>query len=419
MRILLVSDSYPPLIGGATRSAQQLGRQLSLRGHTVSVATAWQQGVPGEEDDGPVRVHRLRGLVTRMTFLNSDPYRSTPPPFPDPETAWHFHRLIRSFRPDVVHSYGWLTYSCAVALARRRIPLVMSARDYGPVCAVRTLVRQGAHQDEACSGPALGKCMSCASSFYGGLPKGAVAVGGVFAGRPLLRRAMDGLHGPSRFVQATMRDHLLGDRSIPDAVIPSFREDDLTGPGDPAILDGLPAEPFILFVGTLRRIKGVHVLLEAYEQLPAPRPPLVIIGGHAPEEPEFPAGVTVLYNVPHDTVMAIWERALFGALPALYAEPLGNVVHEGMSRGKVVIGTVPGGHADMIVDGETGYLVRRGGVEELQAAMARLIDDPALRERMGEAARERAELFTADVAVPQFEALYRASIAAHSRAAGS
>lgn len=46
MRVLLVSDAYPPIIGGATRAAQQLGRQLTLRGHRVQVATAWQRDLP-------------------------------------------------------------------------------------------------------------------------------------------------------------------------------------------------------------------------------------------------------------------------------------------------------------------------------------------------------------------------------------
>ena len=58
---------------------------------------------------------------------------------------------------------------------------------------------------------------------------------------------------------------------------------------------------------------------------------------------------------------------------------------KGMSRGKAVIGTTPGGHTDMIVDGVTGLLVPPGDVDALRAAMQTLLDDPELCVRFGRA----------------------------------
>jgi glycosyltransferase involved in cell wall biosynthesis len=100
--------------------------------------------------------------------------------------------------------------------------------------------------------------------------------------------------------------------------------------------------------------------------------------------------------------MAAWDRALFGATPSLWPEPFGSVVHEGMSRGKPVIGTDHGGHSDMIVDGESGRLVPPGDVYALTQAMRELIDDPALRDRLGHAARDRAQLFSSEAVIPRF-----------------
>ena len=105
--------------------------------------------------------------------------------------------------------------------------------------------------------------------------------------------------------------------------------------------------------------------------------------------------------------MAAWERCLFGVIPSLWPEPLGSVVYEGMSRGKAVIGTTPGGHADMIVPGKTGLLVPSGDIDALTQAMKNLISQPELRDRLGAAARERSMLYTASVAVPQFEQFYK------------
>jgi glycosyltransferase involved in cell wall biosynthesis len=406
MRVLLVSDAYPPLFGGATRAAQQLGRQLRLRGHDVSVATAWQRGLPALEDDGGVEVHRLRGLISRISGLSADPVRYTPPPFPDPELSWRLRRLIRRWQPDLVHSYGWLSYSCLPALWRTDVPLLFAAREYGNVCAVRTLVRQGRFSGSACSGPAWGKCLECAGAFYG-QPKGTVAVASVLGQRGTLRRRTDAMHSVSRFCERTMRRYLLDGKTLPARVLPDFREDDIEGSPDPAILAQLPDEPFILFVGSFRRIKGDQLLVDAYRQLADP-PPLVMIGARSVEPmPSLAGGITPLIDVPHATVMAVWDRALFGVCPSLVPEALGNTVHEGMSRGKAVIGTRPGGHEDMIENELNGLLVPSGDLEALTRALERLIADPAACDRMGEAARVRSEQFSADAVMPEIEAFFR------------
>jgi glycosyltransferase involved in cell wall biosynthesis len=410
LKVLLISDAYPPVFGGATRAAQQLSRQLRLRGHQVAVATAWQRGLPALENDAGVEVYRMRGLVSRMPALSSDPVRYTPPPFPDPELVWRIARLIRSFEPDLVHSYGWLTYSCLPAMWRTQVPLMLAAREYANVCAVRTLVRHGRERGRACSGPAWPKCLDCAGSFYG-QPKGAVAVASVLGQRRVLRRRTDALHSVSRFCEQILRRYLIRGSDMPMKVLPDFREDELEGPSDPAILARLPREPFILFVGSFRRIKGDQLLLDAYAELRDP-PPLVMVGARSAEPlPNFPPGVVPLTDVPHGTVMAIWDRALFGVCPSIAPEALGNTVHEGMSRGKAVIGISPSGHDDMIESQRTGILVPPADVNALGDALRRLVSDPDLCRRMGEAAREDAQRFAAQTVVPELVAFLEAAVA--------
>lgn len=415
LRILLVSDDYPPFIGGAHRQTQLLAHELQQRGHEVNVATDWSGGLPEVEDDAGVRVFRLKQLRTWMPGVVRDRKQRHQPPFPDPITVAGLRRLIRRFKPDVVHAYGWFSYSGALALLGTNIPLLISARDYGYSCATRTLVYRG---EQACDGPALQKCLGCAANLYGA-PKGWLAALGVLMGRSLLMHKVLGVHSISAYVQDIMRRDFLGDQArgpgtnaVAEAIIPSFREDDADPHGsddaqNQSYLDRLPTEKFILYVGALRRVKGVSQLLTAYARLASP-PPLVLIGTLESDSPrEFPPGVVVLENVPHRAVMAAWERSLFGVIPSLWPEPLGSVVYEGMSRGKAVIGTTPGGHADMIIPGETGLLVPAGNIDALTLAMTDLIDQAELRERLGTAARERSKLFTASVAVPQFERFYQ------------
>jgi glycosyltransferase involved in cell wall biosynthesis len=408
MRILLATDHYPPLIGGAEIQSRLLATRLHARGHDVEVATVWQQGLPVREDDGGVQVHRIRQLRTFPLVARS--WRHHQPPFPDPVSVIGLRRIISRFKPDLVQSHGWFSYSCAAALLGTEIPLVITARDYAYSCPRRTLLYKG---EVPCTGPRLGKCLACAPGQYGRV-KGWSAALGVRASAPLLRRKVKAIHSISTYVQEIVRRDFLDERThrssntVVHDVISSVPEDDPqagSDVGDPELLNRLPLEPFLLFVGALRRVKGVEQLIAAYRQLTNP-PPLVLIGTIERDSPPIPAGIHVLTDFPHDAVMAAWERCLFAVLPSVLPEPFGTVVCEAMSRGKPVIGTRPGGHSDMIIEGETGFLVPAGDVPALRDAMQRLIDDGALRQSMGQAGRVRAQLFTADLAIPRLEQLY-------------
>lgn len=417
MRILMVSDNYPPFLGGAHRQTQLLSRELVRRGHEVTVATVWHGGLPEyEKDEAGVDVYRLKQLRTWLPGSVKDKAQRYQSPWPDPVTAFGLRRIIDRFEPDVIHSYGWMSYSAAVALIGKDIPVLLSARDYAYACANRSLL----WHNQNCSGPELLKCIECSASLYGG-PKGLAAVLGVYFGKPLLQRKVTGFHSVSTYTQSVTRRDFMDERAVPGrpmahTVIPSFQENDNTDippsvTGLESYIEQLPSTPYILFVGALRLVKGLKPLLAAYEQLTNP-PPLVLIGTVESDTPrDFPPGVIVLQNFPHRAVLAAWDRCVFGVLPSLWAEPLGSVVYEGMSRGKAVIGTTPGGHTDIIVDGETGLLVPAGDVAALRAAMQLLLTQPDLREQFGRAGRLRSKLFTARIAVPKFEQAYRQLVA--------
>lgn len=411
MRILVVSDFYPPFIGGAERQTQLLSRGLAQRGHEINVATVWHAHLPAQESDGSIMIHRLRGLATRVPWFSKDPKRRYHPPFPEPGIVWGLRRLIKRFKPELVHASGWISYSCAAALVGSSIPFVSSARDYGYSCAVRMLL----HYDQVCSGPAPAKCFQCAAHFYGSKPKAAVAVAGVFASKPLLRHKATAIHSVSSYVQRIMqRDFFKPNQSVAadtTTVIPDFVTEDTPAQHSDSVaatkyIERLPREPFILFVGSLQSHKGIFTLLAAYQKLPL-RPPLVVMGTKWPDTPStFPEGVIVLENVPHAAVMYAWQQCMFGVAPSLCPETFGGVITEAMSSSKAIVASNIGGPLDIVVDDETGYLLPPGDVEALTATMSRLIDDPVLRQRLGSAGRKRVERFYADAVLPQFEVFY-------------
>src|SRR5689334_15306349 len=128
-RILMVIDHYPPILGGAQLQTRLLSRHLVARGHQVSVATTWQTGLPEYEEDAGIQVYRIKGLTMRVPWFFKDPgWRRHPPTFPEPGLVWGLRRLIDRIQPDIVQTYGWITYSCAVALIGKKIPMVISLR---------------------------------------------------------------------------------------------------------------------------------------------------------------------------------------------------------------------------------------------------------------------------------------------------
>ena len=89
--------------------------------------------------------------------------------------------------------------------------------------------------------------------------------------------------------------------------------------------------------------------------------------------------------------------------------------------GKPVIASRIGGLVDIVIDGETGFLVPPGDHQALREAMQSLLDDPVQRERMGNVAKQRIVEFQAKTVVPRIEQVYQEllevdSIDAHSLA---
>ena len=441
IRLLLVTDLYPPLIGGADMQVQMIAQAMRRAGHAVAVATPWQPGLPLREDEAGVEVRRTRALSTRVPWFAKDPGRRHHPPFPDPGTVLELRRLVRDFRPDVTHSYGWISYSAAAALLGTDVPLLLSARDYGYICAVRNFLH---YKGRVCSGPSLAKCLRCAAYTYtqdeagnavlgrGGVPvaardrirgagKAVAAVGSIYVGWPLLTRRLRGVHSVSTFVHGVMDRFLLQSgtgrevRVFVDEVIPSFLPPVERGSPDADLLARLPREPYILFVGALLPQKGIWPLLAAYRQLRQPAPPLVLLGPTSYKSPtELPSGVVALGGTSHATVMAAWDRALLGVVPSVGAETFGNVVTEAMSRGRAIVASRLGGIVDIIEHDRSGLLVPPGDAPALSAAIQRLIDDTELRDRLGAAASRRVELFAASRVLPRFEALYRELLVGHA-----
>lgn len=409
MRILMVAQSFSPVVGGEERIVEDLSAELARRGHEVAVATLRQPlGEPPPRGDG-VEVELLRGTVQRVPGLAADPERSYATSGPDPLAVVDLRRVIRRFRPDVVHAHNWLVHSYLPLERRSGAAFVLSLHDYGLVCATKRFFYKGG----VCIGPGARKCLAHALDYYGA-GKGAVAYAGVFGSKPVLRRRVDMFLPVSEAVR-----ELSGlDASTPNRVVPNFiGELPPAPPADDERLARLPSEPFILYFGDVTEDKGVGNLVEAYAGLEG-APPLVLIGRQLIDGVEEVPGVTALEPMPHAHVVEALRRSLFSVAPSLLPESFGIVALEAAAAGKAAVVSGIGGLKDVVVDGETGILVPPGDRGALRAALRWLCEDPEARERMGEAARERARLFGPDAVIPRFESAYELAVAARLKAGG-
>lgn len=412
MRILMLTDFYHPYTGGVEEHVRRLSHALCARGHAVAVVTQGSDELPAQAADGPVRVYRVRGAAQRLDWLFSHRHRPWAPPFPDPEAARRLRDILRSERPHIVHGHDWLARAFVPLKAASRARFVMSLHYYTLSCAKKSLMFQGA----PCSGPSALKCLGCASSHYGALKGlGVTLANWTFS---VAERAAVDIFLPVSRVTASGNGLGPGDRF---EVVPNFMPEAAGPPGDLShYTSQLPQTPFLLFVGDLRRAKGLEVLLEAYAGLSA-APPLVLIGKLWPETPQhLPPNVFVCRDWPNTAVLAAWERSLMGIVPSIWPEPFGIVVIEAMASGRPVIAAQVGGLPELV--GAAGLLVPPGDAAALRRAIMRLLEDTELRAALGQAGRRRAASFAAAAIVPRIEHIYRrlcaASTEKHAPTAG-
>jgi glycosyltransferase involved in cell wall biosynthesis len=186
--------------------------------------------------------------------------------------------------------------------------------------------------------------------------------------RPVLRRARCVVAASDALGEAA---RALGARAV--QVVPS-------GVAIPEVVGPPEEPPHLLYVGRLSAEKGVLELLEAARGLP------LRVVGDGPLRGRVPDAVGF---VPPGELGRWYERASVVVVPSR-REGYGVVAREAMAWGRPVVASAVGGLPDAVVDGETGLLVPAGDVTALRNALDRLLGDTGLRERLGQAAREKA-----------------------------
>jgi glycogen synthase len=179
--------------------------------------------------------------------------------------------------------------------------------------------------------------------------------------------------------------------------------------------------PYALFVGRISEQKGIFQLLEAARGLPAGVQ--LVLCASSPDTPDRVEAAVVgrpeirwiNAMLPVPEVVQLYSHAAVFVCPSIY-EPFGLINLEAMACGTPVVASRVGGIPEVVVDGETGWLVEPGEPAALGAALRRALADPERARRMGEAGRRRVEShFSWDRIADRTLGVYQDAIESHRR----
>lgn len=362
LRLVLVTRRFWPLVGGAERVMASLASRFVALGHQVTLLTAqWHPNWPTELRVGEVPVVRLANPSQRALG-----------------TARYMIALARWLRQrqgeiDLVY-VSMLKHDAYAALfaLEGRVPVVLRAEGAGPT-------GDSAWHKQANCGPRIRRRTMNANALIA--PSRSVDDELRQAGYPpdRLHYIPNGVAIPRPRTAQMQRDA----RLALSAAHPSLR---------------LPTDgPLAVYTGRLHPGKGLDVLVTAWRQIANQWPDARLwLAGEGPSRDALEQQIHQL-GLDGRVVPAgsfdhveelLWAADLY-VLPSL-EEAMSVALLEAMAAGLPIVTTDIPGNRPLIVHQEHGLLVPPGDASALAAAMARLVEQPLLAQRLGRAAREQA-----------------------------
>jgi len=372
-KTLLVTNDYPPRVGGIQRTLHALMRELPPEKAAV-FAPSWE-GAEAFDSVEPYEV--IRGP---RTFA-----------WPTPHVRRRVEDVIRDTGAEVV-LFG-ATYPLAMlgpGLAKRGTPYLAAAHGFEYWLSIAP----GAHGLMRHATSRASRVAVMCSAFI------------------------------ARVVRTAVSDRVPVSVMYPGADIDRFRPDLRTEQiGE---RHGVANRPLVVCVSRLVARKGQDVLIRAMPAIRrrVPDAALLIVGGGPYRETleEMAAGVprgSVVFvgQVSEEDLPLYYRAGDVFAMPCrnrlggLEVEGWGNVFIEAAACGRPVVVGDSGGARESLVDGATGILVDGANVAEVADVVATLLSDPALAEAMGRAGRTRVEAhFTWPRAAQQLAGWFREAV---------
>lgn len=384
LRIAFFTDTFVPTHDGVAQATETLARTLRRMGHSVTVFTVRQPGLPRSET-------RADGVSVRR-------YRSLPAPrYPQYRIALTPWSLLFRRRHDFdvahVHTPGFIGLAGWLASRHWRVPTVATyhtnltdmLRGTGSNPLSRSFFRAWSRFS----------IDICRHSDLATAPSEA---------------ARSALLSPVRNVPRT-EPRLLPNGVDTERFRPGIRSPDWRGRVDAR------GSPLITFIGRLTRDKGIGRFLDAVKRIDPQLPWVAVVGGEGPERAEVEARLRddavlsrrarFLGPVSEEEKPALLSQTQVFVLPSL-SDTSSVAFLEAMSSGVACVITARGGPGEIARRSEAGLTVDPENIAELSAAIERLLVDTALvRELSARGRRWVAANASAERAATEFLDCYR------------
>jgi phosphatidylinositol alpha-mannosyltransferase len=374
MRIVQISPYSWDAPGGVQVHVGQLSRHLRERGHDVLVLAPGDR--PGFREDArivgrPYAVH-VNGSVARLCFSR--------------RSSRVVRKALEIFRPDVIHVHDPLTPSTAMlGVIHRNAPVVATFHSY------------------------------FARDHFEGRIYTAIA--------PLLKPVWRRVSRRLAVSEAARHSVCSRMGDAPVEIVPNGADVEIFAEAKPAT--DLPPGRRLLFVGRLEPRKGFPVAVRAFAQLAADYPDLhLIVVGDGEQRgaidslpPAVRERVRMLGKVSYEALPTYHRAADIFVSPATGSESFGIVLVEAMAAGLPLVASDIAGYREVARQESEGLLVQPSDPTALAAGVRRILDDPALAQRLGENGFRRSRSFAWDRIIDRLEVVYDGLLEPARRAA--
>ncbi|QDU67385.1 glycosyltransferase family 4 protein [Engelhardtia mirabilis] len=428
MRILHLNDLYDPRIGSSIRQMYQESERLRELGHEAAVLSVTQDtGLLAGATFGEQEV-----LGSRVFLAHSDynPRWRGWVGLDNPRTRAALAAVLDEYRPDVIHTHlihTHLSYAALAAARRRGAGVVFTSHDVMTFCYQKLTCFHG--------GPAAGgelrdypahwsKCIPCQRLRF--RPGRNAAI------RRILARDVDRFTVVSdELGRAISANGIRVDRTVWNAIRPQRRLPTEAEVAAFRVARGLEGAQTIAIGGRLHEQKGVGQLLQMVAKLAGefPRLRLMVMGKRDVYDREF-APLAAELGVAERVVPTGWLdgdelQQAYAAVdvfvtPSICFDTFGLVNLEAMEHSKPVVATVFGGSPEVVLDGQTGFIVNPFDVDGFAGRIAELLRDPERARAMGAAGHRRmVDFFTIERLTDEFIEEYDLAAAAARARSGT
>ncbi len=375
MNIAIFASAFYPHVGGVEELVRQLAHAYQDKGHEVLIITnRWPRDLPEAEDYEGIPVHRFPMRVPEGGVKAQTSYRLT-----HSSICRSMFNLLRERNIDVLHVQCISSNGYYALLAKRAlgIPLVVTAQ--GEL----TMDAGHLYEKSAFANKVLRELMDEADYFTG-----------------CSQKTLDDIEAHTGRKFGTIASPVFNGANLADF----NRAEPYQHP-----------RPYILALGRMVPQKGFDIFLRALAQSGIASHDVILAGDGPERRPlEAMAAELGLSNIVHfigsadrPKTASLFKGCSFFVMPSTADEGLPLVSVEAMAAGKALVATRAGGTGEAVIDGETGIIIPRGDLYALTGGIIRLVNDPALRTRMGAAGHERAKQFDWPNIAGEYLGIYR------------